>query len=67
MESKHFLQEAWGKLGAFKDNHCLAFKDNHCNTNCVKTKYACSHEHQLKSTKEYSAATNTMNVGNKIC
>lgn len=50
-ENKHSLEEAWGKLGAFKDDHC--------NINCVRNKYACYHGNQLKCT-EYQAVTNTV-------
>lgn len=55
-ENKHSLEQAWGKLEAFRDNHC--------NINCVSNKYACYHGNQLKRTegKEYQAVSNSMKM-----
>lgn len=53
-KNKLSLEQAWGKLGAFKTNHC--------NINCVRNRYACYHGNWLKCTEEYQAVTNTMKM-----
>lgn len=53
-QNKHSSEQAWGKLGAFKDNHW--------NIKCLKIKYACCYGSWLKCTEEYQAVTNTVKM-----